>query len=274
MYNKFILYKISHILTSNIINSNKEECDKIYFVKGYNVSEKNYTKSLLMLNENNLNYIEECRLQLYNDLLQKQKYFAPTFLYHAHLNSNKIIKDKNYIGMIEYDIDFTLDNNESLNYNNNLIINKENFNLYNEINRVINLNNNNDFILFFSIRHKLLSLSKQNSIKINDIHWLDYFINDYNIRFKTTYTKNAILEKYGTQMIGTQQSFLCSKPIFLKISKYVHEFINDNINSKYEPRPSTLLERYISMFLLLETCNKFYIPLKHNAMGYHCKYIY
>lgn len=38
--------------------------------------------------------------------------------------------------------------------------------------------------------------------------------------------------------------------------------------------PSTLLERYISMFLLLETCKKFYIPLKHNAIGYHTNYNY
>lgn len=262
------------MLTRNILNSKQEECDKIYFVKGYNISDQNYEKSILILNENNLDYIEERRLQLYNDLLQKQKYFAPTFLYHSHLNPNIIIKDKNYIGLIEYDIDFVLDDNESLNYNNNLTIDKYNFNLYNEINRIINFNNGNDFILFLSIRHNLATLSRQDSIRINNIHWLDYFINDYNKRFKTRYTKKSILEKFGNQMIGTQQSFLCSKLIFLKISKYVNEFINDNINSKYEPIPATILERYISMFLLFEDCNKFYIPLKHNALGYKLNYIY
>ena len=272
LYSNFILYKVCHMITQNMLNTDKE-CDKIYYVKGYRASDEDYEKSIRILNERKLDYIEECKLNSYNDLLQKQKYHAPTFLYHSHLNQNKIIKDKNYIGLIEYDIDLALDRNESLHYND-ITIDNYNFNLYNEITRIINLSKDHDFILFLSVKHKLASLSKQDHIRINSIHWLDYFITDYNKRFKTTYSKKSILKKFGNQMIGTQQSFLCSKSIFLKISKYVYEFINDNIHSKYEPMPCTILERYIAMFLLLEDCNKFYIPLKHDAVGYRSNYKY
>ena len=274
MTNNFVLYKISHIVNSKLLKNDNSYHNNIYFVKGYNISEKIYEQFIMQLKNSKINYIEESKLTNYNYLLQKQKYFAPTFLYHSYLNPDIIIKNNNFIGLIEYGIDYILDCNESLTYNKNLNIDKNNFNLYNEINKIINLNFNNDFILFFSVRHKLNDLNKQNFITINNIHWLDYFIQDYNKRFKKIYKKNDILKEYGNQMIGTQQSFLSSKYIFFKISKYINEFINDNINNNYYPMPSTLLERFIAMFLLLENCNKYYIPLKHNAIGFSTNYNY
>ena len=62
--------------------------------------------------------------------------------------------------------------------------------------------------------------------------------------------------------------------MFQKISKYVNEFINNHIGAKYAPMPSTILERYIGMFIMLSECEKFYIPLKHKAIGYVSGYQY
>ena len=267
------LYIISHkFINMKHIPTDVKKYTKIYLVKGYNVQDTDYQNLINKCKKNKLKYIEESKLTNYNSTLQKNKYFAPTMLYHSYINQDIIIDNK-YIGIIEYDINILqLEINESIYYNKNITINYKSFNFYNEILKIINFNNNDNFFICLSVRHTLNRLFSQSSITINDKHWLHYFIEDYNKRYKKNYTIKQLLDLYGNKLIPTQQSFLCNRNMFHKISKYVNEFINTHINAKFIPMPSTILERYIGMFIILSDCEKFYIPLQHKATGYNSNY--
>ena len=265
------LYRVVHRnINLNNFPDNYKNIINFYLVKGYNITENGYDNFLQSILDKKINFIEERKLENYNDNLQKNKYHATTLLYHAYIN--KDISKNKWVGMTEYDINFELKINDSINYNKNQTIDCKNFDFKNEIQKIINFKKDQDFVICLSIRHKLKDLYKQKGISINNMNWLDYFIEDYNKRYKKQFTVSNILKLYEHKMLPTQQSFLCNKNMFNKISEYVYEFINSHVNAKYYPRPATILERYIGMFIILSEAEKFYIPLKHLAIGHDSQY--
>lgn len=242
----------------------------IYIPKGYNTNKKELNLLIEKTKYNNFNYILEYELKNYNSILQTKRCHAPTLLYHAYINKN--ILDQNVVGLMEYDLNIKLKINDSLNYNKDVIIKKENFDFNNTIYKIININKNKNFVIFLSSGHKFYTLFKQFNITVNEIHWLDFIIKDYNQTFNKNISKLDIFKKIGNRIVPTQQSFICNKLLFLKISKYIYDFINKYINLKFNPMICTVLERVVMIFFLLEDCEKYYIPLEHKCIGYKSNY--
>lgn len=252
-------------------NLNKKNLT-FYVPKGFNVTTETRDKLVKKINDNNYNLIEEYKLKGYNQEIQNKPCMSLSFLYHSYLNPEYINFD--YLGMMEYDINITLLKNDSLNYNLDYSVDTNNFNFENCINEIININKNNNFFIFLSCRHKFFNLYKDN-IKIDNQHWFDFILNDYNKRFNKNHSKFEVIKFIGNKYCPLQQSFITNKHLFNKISKYTYDFITEYINLESQPRMSTVLERAIMMFLLLEEdCKKYYIPLKHEAVGYQLKYKY
>jgi hypothetical protein len=188
----------------------------------------------------------EWKLDIYNEKLQNQSFHAPTVFYHTYINDFEY-KD-NFIGFLEYD----------------LVLNEGTTKEYKEL---ISKHQGESFMIFPSIRHKLSRLDKQRSITAYDKHWLRFFLGDYNKRFNTKIEYNKFLIENGNCLIPTQQSFICDIDTYKKLSKYVYDIITEfPEREKYVPRPSTNLERFIGLYLFIESLsmkNVYELPLQH-----------
>lgn len=230
------------------------------------------TKNLIKYIENNeFKTILEWKLQNYNPTLQKNKFLAPSIFYHCHINNFLENENLSYIGFLEYDLKFELDKNIANKLNQNF--NFDNFSFTKEIKRKINENKNEKFVIFPSIRHTLSSLEKDSYITMKGVHWMRFFLNDYNTRFNVSIDYDNFLKKHQNELIPTQQSFICDIETFKNLCQYVFNFIEDygyNTENEYSPRPATILDRCIGMFLFIKSLNyknKYFIPLIHNHLS-------
>ena len=216
------------------------------------------------ISKENFSCVREWELGSYNNSLQKKRFFAPSILYHCHLNEFK--DEDSYMGFMEYDLSFY----ERMWYKTQWGIadkspqTETNISICDKIKELIV---NDEFIILLSARHKVAHLNSQKDIKFNNEHWFVAFFKDYNKRYGTSYNHVEFLKKYGETLVPTQQSFICDVKTYKQISEYVYNFINDygEINL-YKPFPATILERFIGMYILLisnNINNVFHLPLKH-----------
>lgn len=189
---------------------------------------------------------KEWLMEEYNPYLQSNNFHAPSIFYHTHLNNTKF--NDNYIGFLEYDLKLSDGFTKS-------------------VKEILNKHKEDKFLIFPSVRHKLIKLDNQRLIKISGKKWLKFFIHDYNKRYNTEYKYKTFLEKNKNELIPTQQSFICDIKTYDELSSYVFNFISEYPNrALYSPRPSTVLERFIGLFLFiksLEYKNVYKIPLEH-----------
>ena len=168
--------------------------------------------------------------EFYNPKLQTEEtpYHASSVLYTIYKNGTYLKYP--FIGFIEYDMDITSDVINTLEY------------LLSEHKRII---------VPFSHRWTIHDLHKQKNILAASHNAIEQIIEDYNI-FHNTSFKVMDLMKFK---ICTQQSFLCDRNTFEQLMKFISHVIETGKAERKgsKPRPSTLMERYIGITLLLDS---------------------
>ena len=191
----------------------------------------------------------------YDPSLQKKKYFAPSVLYHVYKNN---WYPTNYIGFLEYDFELKVSKRDCL----KLGINPEGFG--ESISQYLEEHLQKGRIIALSTRWRLQELNAQGSIKVGDVHWLTYFVKQYNLWCEASQVdKEALLKE--NPIIPTQQSFICDIESFKKIMKFIVYLIDNSLLEKSRPIPATLLERYIGLCIHLCDSEVVYLPLTHKA---------
>jgi len=203
----------------------------------------NCTEQLENLKELGFEIIQESQMYFYNAKLQRDKYHGPSAIYHFYKNG--LYKNLDYIGFMEYDL-----------------------HLENDTSDFIEKNLTGSVSILLSSRHYLSFLLTQQDITINGKPCIPQIIDDYNIFFFTNHTIEKALE--GNPIVGTQQSFICDKDTFERLGSFL-TYLIEKRKDVYYPRPSTVFERYISIFFHFEK-NRLYLSLKHSAIGYHTGY--
>ena len=219
----------------------------------------------------------EWELPQYNHLLQRQRFFAPSILYHCHTNFIPVNPGWEYVGFLEYDLAFETDTHiaQKLGKSKSGI---EDFSFCRLVKKIRAAHLGHSFIILPSIRHPLSRLDSQKDIKMKVQHLLEFFLWDYNKRYGTNYEYHQFVQDYGEHLIPTQQSFISDIRTAEQISAYTYNFIEEHgykhqdIDQIYQPFPATIMERFIGMFIFLHTknyANKYTIPLvhKHSSGG-------
>ena len=187
--------------------------------------------------------------KFYNPKLQTDEtpYHAPSAIYTIYKN-----KKYNYpfIGFVEYDIEMTCDVLDKL---------------------TVISNKNKRIIVPFSYRWSIQDLYNQQNFLAANKNAIEQIIIDYN-NFNHTNYKIADLLKLNP-IICTQQSFFCDKESFERLMKFISHIIETGKAERKgsRPRPSTLMERYIGIGLLLDslTENVPIIPITCKHLGLH-----
>ncbi len=196
----------------------------------------------------------ESEFEIYKPELQPRKYHAPSVLYHLFVN--KIYKELDYIGLIEYDhqLKFNLKDSKTCNVS-----------LEGSVTTFINdtLEKSDEIIISLSARWRFIHLYKQGGTQINRKNCIDVFIADYNNYFETQYKIRDLKKK--NPIIPTQQSFITDKRTFKRIMGFITHIIDKYPHTGYRPRPSTVLERYIGLALYLDKTELIYAPINHLA---------
>jgi len=201
---------------------------------------------------------KESDFPFYNPKLQEQKYFAPTVPYHVYKNG--LHKNLSYIGFMEYDLRFESSSRIPS-------LEKKFTSFTDEIKYLINLQS--PLVICPSIRWEVKKLLSQHEIKIRIDGVLTNpilaVILDYNDYFKTCHR----LEDFYDEYIPTQQSFISDTETFDRVFSFISHLIDEN---RFDPklcipRPSTILERYIGMALLLDPSPFYSIPLIHEEIS-------
>lgn len=192
------------------------------------------------------NPIKEYELPLYDERLQKAVYMAPSIIYHAY--KNNLHKDLDYIGFLEYDIPLKHPDYSSV------------------TERIENIiNGNQSLIVPYRYQHALKNLHKQKDIKINGKNAIDQIFDDYNQYFDTSFNRKDFMQA----IITSQQSFLADTKTFEKIMGFISHVIENKLAERPNSwhRPSTLMDRYFGISLLLENSAKTVpLPLEHQNM--------
>lgn len=196
---------------------------------------------------------KESDFEFYNPLLQQKKYHAPSVLYHVYKNNWYPAK---YIGFLEYDFELKVSAKDVT----KLGI-KTDFGP--SACRFIEDNLKEGRIIALSTRWTLMELNKQSNIQVKGVHWLTYFVQEYNKYTDVKISKEVLLQ--DNPVIPTQQSFICDIKSFKAMMGFIVHLIDNNLLEKSNHRPSTLLERYIGLCIYLCPSEVIYLPLEHRA---------
>ena len=206
--------------------------DKI-FEEIYNITdnEKKYIKFYGVknrYNSNSFSIIYENELNLYNPILQDKRYNEGSCIYHVYINN--LYSQYDYIGFAQYDMKF-------------------NFNVFNEINKLISPNT----IFCIGFFDKAF-LGGQTSI-IRDYKLVEAGLKNYNNHFNTNYVESDLI---NNKMI-IANTFIIHKRMYKKMMNWLIEyFINDiDINmhdttNNCDFNPGHLIEALTGLFLSLE----------------------
>ena len=124
-------------------------------------------------------------------------------------------------------------------------------------------------IIALSTRWRLQELAKQNNIRVGKVHWLTYFVQEYNEYLKSQdvttrrVSKEALLKE--NPVIPTQQSFICDIESFKRVMGFIAYLIDHSRLEGCRPAPATILERYIGLSIHLCHSEVVYLPLQHQA---------
>ena len=242
---KWNLFVIFHRKVMSLYEDIDRKNICLFKTEGYDKVE---CKKLLQAYRNlGIRVIEENTLPFYNSILQPQKYHAPSAIYHFY--KNNLHKNLEYIGFLEYDLEVSKSTIELIE---------------------ASIESKKTAVLF-SCQHRFSKLLKQNDITVNGKNAMLDAVSEYNKFFKTTHSHTKLLEK--DPFVCSQQSFICDKNTFIKLGKFLSYLIERTPQPKYFPRPSTIFERYIAIFLEFQP-NNVKTKLNHRAIGYHQGYKY
>ena len=197
--------------------------------------------------------IYESKFPLYNELLQfpSRPYMAVSAIYHIYKDG--LYSAYDYVGFLEYDISLQLESNNKVT------------NITEQINETIK--SHDSLIIPLSIRHRFNLFHGQIEIRIDNTNAMERILSDYNSFFGTRH-KLADLITHNPLITG-QQSFLADKETFERIMTFIAYIIEKKVveGPNSWRRPSTLLDRYVGMSILLDETMKYIIPLKHHNHG-------
>lgn len=190
--------------------------------------------------------IKEWELPEYDARLQAATYMAPSIIYHIY--KNNLYKDLNHIGFLEYDIPLERSDLKSVT---------------GAIQEIVS--NNERVIVPYRYQHTLAVLRNQKDIKMNGRNAIDQIFDDYNEFFGTNHKP----KQYLNEKVTTQQSFLSDTKTFEKIMGFISHVIENKLAERKSSwhRPSTLMDRYFAVSLLLENDAKTIpLPLEHQNL--------
>ena len=225
------------------------KCDPFYtkenygFIKANPEVKSNYDTSFFK------EIIFEDELPIYDPHLQKATYMAPSIIYHAY--KNNFHKDLDYIGFLEYDI---------------LLIPEDKSPTIKSVTRHTKdiLNANKRVIIFYRHQHVLKTYYEQD-INLSGKNAIVQIFEDYNSFWNTKYDYRAFLNN----KVCSQQSFLTDRQTFIEIMKFISFVIENRLAERPHSfrRPSTLLDRYIAVALMLHSSSeKVSMSLKHSNL--------
>lgn len=177
----------------------------------------------------------------YVSRLQEKTYMAPSAIYHIFKNNKH--KKFDAVGFMEYDLKFSETTTK-------------------DIQDIVNTNEK--FIIPFSYQHPLKRLHGQTDIKIDKKNAIEMIFSDYNSYFKTKFKLN----KYKEKIVTSQQSFMCDVETFERIMGFISHVIESKLCERPNSwgRPSTLMDRYIGIALMLDETPIISYSLKHMNM--------
>lgn len=207
----------------------------------YNFIKTNEAFPLKAVEMNDYVVVEEKDIGSYYDpTLQQKTYMAPSAIYHIYKNG--VHRGLKAIGFVEYDLVFS----ETFTSRNREIVSE-----------------NESFITPFSYIHTLRKLYNQNSIKVRGRNAIKMIFKDYNRFFKTRHSYTNYLDS----VVTSQQSFMCDVQTFDRVMGFITHIIESKRCEGWftGPRPSTLLDRYIAVALLLDASPIIENPLRHKS---------
>lgn len=211
------------------------------FIKANPMVKSNYDASYFK------NIIFEDNLPVYDPHLQKATYMAPSIIYHAY--KNNLHENLDYIGFLEYDIPLMPEDPtnsiESVTQKTREI-----------------LSSKKNVILHYRHQHILRTYIQQEHINLNGQNAIVQIFDDYNQFWSTSFDYNDFLDS----KVSGQQSFLADRETFRDIMQFISYVIEERLAERPHSfkRPSTLLDRYIAVALLLnQSADKISMSLKH-----------
>jgi len=262
MTKKWVNFVIFHkeLFDKNYTCDHSFNLSKYKFVKVNEKFEPVYNKDF------GYNIIHENKFDYYNKKLQKKLYYAPSAIYHIY--KNRLYKEYDFVGFLEYDLSLRSTNKEG------------SINVTETIDRIVNKNKGEKLHISYRSVHKFRDLHKQgqSDLILNGKNWMDTVIQDYNNYFGTKYNVNCL--KNSLEKANTQQSFLVDQKTFEHIMGFIAYVIENKLAERCESRlmPATFLERYFAIALRFEDIRKdiktIKLNLHHAASGYKVGYKY
>lgn len=234
-------WKIYVIFHKNIVDEHYE-LDKNFNNEKYVFLKTNEKYQAVYNLNKHYNILNEWDIgQVYKKRLQEKIYMAPSAIYHIYKNDTH--KKLDAVGFMEYDLKF--DENTTKN-----------------ITEIVN--SNEKFIIPFSYQHPLKRLHGQKDIKIDKKNAIEVIFSDYNSFFKTKFKLN----KYLQEIVTSQQSFMCDVETFERIMSFISYVIENKLCERPNSweRPSTLMDRYIGIALMLDETSIIPYTIKHMNM--------
>lgn len=229
------------VFHKNIVDKHYE-ADKDFNPKNYRFLKTNENFPGDYNKKKNYKIVNEWDLgDVYDPSLQQRTYMAPSAIYHIY--KNKCHWNLDAVGFMEYDL--------MLNLNTTRVVDEL-------------VNNNENFIVPYSYFHPLKRLHNQSEIRMNNRNAIDMIFKDYNEFFKTKHH----YDKYKEKLITSQQSFLCDVETFNRIMKFISYVIEEKLCERPGSwrRPSTLMDRYFGVALMLDETKIYPHSLKHLSM--------
>jgi len=200
---------------------------------------------------------KESDFKIYNPLLQKKKYFAPSVLYHMYKNIDSIKDAPEFIGFLEYDFKFQFSCKDFKKLHLSFPKGRPC--------ELIEKSLQKGVITVLSLRWRLQELNAQKQITVNGKHWLDFFLEEYNKFYSRNISKEDILR--FNIIVPTQQSFITDVESFRKIMEFPVYLIDNSLLEKCYPAPATILERYIGLCISFSRLS--IRPLLLTHQGHH-----
>jgi hypothetical protein len=176
---------------------------------------------------------------IYDRRLQQATYMAPSAIYHIYKNG--IYKPYSHVGFLEYDIPLSPGTTA-------------------KISKIVSANNR----VYVPLRqHHTINLYHEQNHKIGGVNCIKQIFADYNKFFKSNHKLKPYLK--AKKKVTGQQSFIVDVVTFEHVMSFISHVIENKLAERPKSwrRPSTLLDRYFAVALMLEDVLEKPIALKH-----------
>jgi len=249
-YKKWALHMIYHIKLIPELN-NKVDRSKLKLIKCSGYKDNHADMVTEYRDKHSYEVFVEKEFPIYDPQLQKDKYHAPSAIYHFYKNNYHLGLDA--VGFCEYDHILSIDHNR--------FPVQGKMDVMKHIDKIVQTQDR--FVIPLSVRWTYKKLLDDKIMVKNDsgqvvnsmIEGIQLFNKFFNTRFEQ-------IDPYT--YIPTQQSFVADIETFKLLGSYISYLIDEvTLIVPKKSRPSTILERYIGIAMLLLNVPMKCVPLQH-----------